>query len=50
MQAPELSNNIEGLLVAVKATNDFENDMARRFDGSGADSAADEVRTFPSPT
>ena len=43
MQAPELSNNVEGLLVAVKATNDFESDMARRFGGSGADSAADEV-------
>ncbi|CAL5224462.1 g7153 [Coccomyxa viridis] len=41
-KAPELSNNVEGLLVAVKATNDFESDMARRFGGSGADSAADE--------
>lgn len=47
MQAPELSNNVEGLLVAVKATNDFENDMAKRFGGSGADSAADEVPTYP---
>ena len=36
---------MEGLLVAVKATNDFESDMARRFGGSGADSAADEVST-----
>ena len=30
--------------MAVKATNDFESDMARRFGGSSADSAADEVR------
>ena len=44
LQAPELGNNVEGLLVAVKATNDFESDMARRFGGSSADSAADEVR------
>ena len=29
--------------MAVKATNDFESDMARRFGSSGADSAADEV-------
>ena len=48
VQAPELSNNVEGLLVAVKATNDFENDMARRFGGSGVDPAADEVSALPS--
>ena len=36
---------MEGLLVAVKATNDFESDMAKRFGGSGADSAVDEVGT-----
>lgn len=51
-QAPELSANVEGLLVAVKATNDFESDMAKRFGGSSADSAADEVspciELFPS--
>lgn len=44
VQAAELSNNVEALLVAVKATNDFEQEMAKRFGGgSGADSVADEV-------
>ncbi len=46
MQAPELANNVEGLLVAVKATNDFEQEMAKRFGGGGSsDSVADEVLT-----
>ncbi len=45
-QGPELAGNVEALLVAVKATNDFEADMARRFGGDAhgsAESAADEV-------
>jgi hypothetical protein len=45
-QAGELAGNVEALLMAVKATNDFEADMARRFGGEGpggADSAADEA-------
>ncbi len=44
VQAPELANNVEALLVAVKATNDFEQEMAKRFGGGGSgDSVADEV-------
>lgn len=36
---------MEALLVAVKATNDFEQEMAKRFGGGGSgDSVADEVR------
>ena len=47
MQAAELSNNVEALLVAVKATNDFEQEMAKRFGGGGSgDSVADEVRVM----
>ncbi|CAL8463747.1 g3281 [Coccomyxa elongata] len=42
-KAPELANNVEALLVAVKATNDFEQEMAKRFGGGGSgDSVADE--------
>ncbi len=40
-----MSNSVEALLVAVKATNDFEQEMAKRFGGGGSgDSVADEVR------
>lgn len=38
----ELGSNVEALLIAVKATNDFENEMAERF-GGGKDAAAAEV-------
>ncbi|EIE27794.1 hypothetical protein COCSUDRAFT_26904 [Coccomyxa subellipsoidea C-169] len=42
-KAAELSNSVEALLVAVKATNDFEQEMAKRFGGGGSgDSVADE--------
>ena len=41
-QAGELGNSVEALLVAVKATNDFETEMAERF-GGGKDVPA-EVR------
>lgn len=45
VQAAKLSNNVEALLVAVKATNDFEQEMAKRFGGGGSgDSVADDVR------
>jgi hypothetical protein len=52
LQAPELSSNVEALLVAVKATNDFEQEMAKRFSGGdGADAAADDVTfAFPLPS
>ncbi len=30
---PELGSNVEALLLAVKATNDFEAEMAKRFGG-----------------
>ena len=33
MQAAELANNVEALLMAVKSTNDFEAEMAHRFGG-----------------
>lgn len=33
-RAAELVNNVEALLLAVKSTNDFEAEMARRFGGS----------------
>ena len=32
---PELGSNVEALLLAVKATNDFEAEMAKRFGGDG---------------
>lgn len=38
----ELGSNVEALLIAVKATNDFENEMAERF-GGGKNAAAAEV-------
>ncbi|KAK9820837.1 hypothetical protein WJX81_002519 [Elliptochloris bilobata] len=40
-RAGELGGNVEALLVAVKATNDFEAEMAERF-GGGKDAAAEE--------
>ena len=33
VQAAELPNNVEALLMAVKSTNDFEAEMAHRFGG-----------------
>lgn len=39
-QAGELGSNVEALLVAVKATNDFETEMAERF-GGGKDAPAE---------
>lgn len=30
-QAPDLANNVEALLVAVKSTRDFEAELAQRF-------------------
>ena len=45
VQAGELGGNVEALLMAVKATNDFEAEMARRFGGGQDGSEADQVRT-----
>ena len=39
-QAAELAGNVEALLLAVKATNDFEAEMAQRFGGGGGGGAA----------
>lgn len=39
----ELVNNVEALLLAVKATNDFEAEMARRFSGSTSEDTEHEV-------
>lgn len=39
----ELVNNVEALLLAVKATNDFEAEMARRFGGSISEDTEHEV-------
>ena len=33
LQAAELANNVEALLMAVKSSNDFEAEMAHRFGG-----------------
>ena len=42
---------VEALLMAVKATNDFEAEMARRFGGGGAsEEEPPEVKPHPSPT
>ena len=38
-----MSENVEGLLLAVKATNDFESDMAQRF-GGGQEASMTDVR------
>ncbi|DBA83910.1 hypothetical protein WJX77_004419 [Trebouxia sp. C0004] len=38
----ELANNVEALLLAVKSTNDFEAEMARRFGGSTSEDAEHE--------
>lgn len=38
----ELVNNVEALLLAVKATNDFESEMARRFGGSTSEDSEHE--------
>ena len=40
----ELANNVEALLLAVKSTNDFEAEMARRFGGSTSEDTEHEVR------
>lgn len=42
-QAMEVAENVEGLLLAVKATNDFESDMEQRF-GGGPESSVSDVR------
>jgi len=39
----ELANNVEALLLAVKSTNDFEAEMARRFGGSTSEDTEHEV-------
>ncbi len=39
----ELANNVEALLLAVKSTNDFEAEMARRFGGSASEDTEHEV-------
>ena len=39
----ELVNNVEALLMAVKSTNDFEAEMARRFGGSISEDTEHEV-------
>lgn len=44
----ELVNNVEALLLAVKSTNDFEAEMARRFGGSISEDTEHEVQ-IPCP-
>ena len=45
LQAPDLSNHVEALLMAVKTTNDFEAEMAQKFGGKqGSPDEADSVR------
>lgn len=39
----DLVNNVEALLLAVKSTNDFEAEMARRFGGSVSEDTEHEV-------
>lgn len=46
LQASNLGSQVEALLFAVKSTNDFENDMAKRFSGDGAEAADEEVCSF----
>lgn len=41
-KASNLGSQVEALLFAVKSTNDFENDMAKRFSGDGAEAADEE--------
>lgn len=36
VQAGDLTNQVEALLMAVKATNDFEAEMAQKFGGAQA--------------
>ena len=43
----ELVNNVEALLLAVKSTNDFEAEMARRFGGSVSEDTEHEVCATP---
>lgn len=42
-KAAELANNVEALLLAVKSTNDFEAEMARRFGGTNSEDSEHEV-------
>lgn len=42
----ELANNVEALLLAVKSTNDFEAEMARRFGGSTSEDTEHEVHAM----
>ena len=42
-KAAELVNNVEALLLAVKSTNDFEAEMARRFGGTTSEDSEHEV-------
>lgn len=43
----DLVNNVEALLLAVKSTNDFEAEMARRFGGSISEDTEHEVGIRP---
>ena len=43
LQAAELGANVEGLLIAVKSTRDFEAEMAQKFGGGPAQPEAEEV-------
>lgn len=43
----DLVNNVEALLLAVKSTNDFEAEMARRFGGSVSEDTEHEVGLLP---
>lgn len=44
VQAAELGANVEGLLIAVKSTRDFEAEMAQKFGGGPAQPEPEEVR------
>lgn len=44
LQAAELGANVEGLLIAVKSTRDFEAEMAQKFGGGPAQPEPEEVR------
>lgn len=42
-QAAELGANVEGLLIAVKSTRDFEAEMAQKFGGGPSQPEPEEV-------
>ncbi len=46
LQAADLSNHVEALLMAVKSTNDFEAEMSQKFGGKQASAKEDDSVSF----